>query len=621
MGTNCSSHSDPDTDNKCSIFALDSSDASDAIRLGGFCLNSKGRIADDTSDVETASDGKYNMRNFCTIAGAGGNNQRTKWCDKVGDSEWSYESQGSGCCYNDCNNYQDFGFGCCNACCGIVGAGVKCKRTRYKAKATNCCVRDLFWHSGYPNCSDSEINSSDNNIGSKGLDRCWLDSDREKTCNVINRDITNISCRDNMLTYCTGGDLQDPADTSWISRWIELNPDGDKGLGVNGIPPCQYALQRNLFTTSQCPKGKNDLSCSTSNSNMIDLYCMVDPSKANLCANTIQPSDFKSSSGFTWSTDLMDALFTKYRQNGLQLGTLPGFAGYNSFQNNIFSICYMVPGICEDALQNLCATDTIQDLTLNPSLVPWCGCHLPDEQYSRYTNQFQITKECTPTCNRAGVIKASDPSGTNPLTCEQNVCIIDDVTIALAQTNVGGPISFTQICGNCGSQGSGQATCDCTFSGITVGVAGSNIGGGINFSQQCGNTTCLQLNPDQEGTPFSVKVDCNDPTSFEQAIDVLNQQAEQSVFRRNVLIVIIILFIIAIILLIIYFLDVGHNYYQDTIIKRKCNEQPSTAREVELSQKAGSHSFNEIDNKQSSNFSSEPGSQSLEFSKLNPAFN
>lgn len=145
---------------------------------------------------------------------------------------------------------------------------------------------------------------------------------------------------------------------------------------------CHHALQRNLFGT---------------------------------CSGQLDPTQGYRADGLAWSRDLLNDVFTKYQQQGFQLGALPGFAGYHLIQETFYQLCKETPGLCRTGLNQTCGTLTGSALLRNPGLVRWCGCYLPDGEYARYTNQYQVNRECTPFCNRSDTIPLTNPEGTQPL--------------------------------------------------------------------------------------------------------------------------------------------------------------------------------------------------------------
>jgi hypothetical protein len=350
-----------------------------------------------------------------------------------------------------------------------------------------------------------------------------------------------------MLDYCSGADLLDPDDISWMIRWTGTPPE-TADIEGSGFQPCVYALKRNLYPNI--------------------------PQQSILAANpigtgTCQPiTQFGplSASGTIWAQELMNDVFNKYAENGFRIGAIPGTDDYNPFQEFLYELCCAYPIVCKDGLNSTCSMYSTQRLIDNPGAAGFCGCYLPPDEYASYVDTYQINKECTPMCNRPNVILEVDGSG-NPLTCTQDVCMIDDNTIGLANTTVTGGISINQICGNCGD----DATCTCIVADNTIEGANADIGGGININNVCGSTQCNVTNP-YGGDPPTLVVPCDemdDPTTAfdEQYQEYLRQQI--AIKRAQQITVLVILFLAILVIIVAYFF-IRPNWYtpeeQDVII-------------------------------------------------------
>lgn len=444
MGTNCEFHPEPDTSNICNV-----------------------NVGDYTPEI---------MPNFCTDAGLAGEIHRLQFCYKMSDAdEWGDPEQiNDGCSYNDCNAYQTFGFGCCKGCCGIVGAAMKCKRRSFTGDPVTCCFNDY-------KCTAGGENST-----------CWSDPDRNNTCpNGIGKDsdgndipdyrsIVSSDCRDILSQYCTGTlPSDDPNSTEWINRWT-INNGGDGS--------CTYAIIRNMFNIG----GEN--------------HCWSVPpiQTTDICGIGLPgitgPID---SDGYFWAQNVISGAMERYTDQGFIIGALPGFPGYNPFQDWLSgAICCPFPGICQDGLGKACSTYTAQRISLDPSIASWCGCHLPTGEYEDYSVKFNIPPQCTPMCNRSGTIPIIGINA-QPVKCEQDICLIDDVTVNLIQSQIGGGIDFDQICANCG-----DAQCSCIVSNTTVDINNSTIGGNVvPVGEGCGSISCTQSNPGIIG-PSVIPVNC-----------------------------------------------------------------------------------------------------------------
>ncbi len=182
--------------------------------------------------------------------------------------------------------------------------------------------------------------------------------------------------------------------------------------------------------------------------------------------------------------------------------------------NNMLELCSETGG-CDGALSNICTNYTYNDVlsayqnylnasdkttaeaVANKNLYQACGCHLQPEQYGKWSN-LGVSTTCDPVCMIPGVVPEWTAAG--PKQCEQNLCIIDNVKIDIINSNAG-DITFNEVCGGCGNNGSG---CRCVFSGINVFESGSSVGN-INFSQNCGGSCQI---PDANNPGNFIPINC-----------------------------------------------------------------------------------------------------------------
>lgn len=436
--------------------------------------------------------GPEGMPNFCTLAGVGGDSYRREFCAAMSNAgEWGNPIQVNtlGCNYNDCNAYQAVPSGCCDACCGIVGAGLDCQRLTFTGEPIPCCFNDLA-------CQATG--------GISNPPACYSDPQQQRACadgqngQPNYRDITSTDCQDVISQYCTGTlPTDNPTSVTWLDRWTN---------GPNGRGPCYNALIRNIFRSTPCI-----------NPNGI-------PFVQGICG---LPAPFSyDAEGYFWGERLVSAAMARYAQQGFNIGTLPGFPGYNPFQDFLYNnVCCPYPGLCQSGLDTVCAVHTAQRLSLNPTLAQWCGCHLPGGEYEDYSVKFNIPPECTPMCNRVGTIPIVGIDAT-AIGCNQNVCLIDGVTVNLVNAQIGGGINFNQICNNCVN-----SVCSCVVSDTTVDVENSIIGGNVvPIAQGCGVLTCSQTNPGLTG-PNTITVACgtgfNPYAQFDAEVQAAQQQAQK----------------------------------------------------------------------------------------------
>lgn len=495
MGNNCSDHPAPNTTNQCSI----------------------------------SQGGEYIMPGFCSYEGEAGNGYRNQFCSLMsGAGEWgNAEAVDNLCQYNDCIPYLDFGSGCCQGCCGIVGDGLQCERLTFTGNPVPCCFNDM-------NCTG--LPPDTNPV------QCYSDGEsRQNTCDDGSggnnyRNLVSPACQDVMFQYCTGtlpGD--DPTSTAWLNRWTQNN--GGKGS-------CSYVLARNLFKLAN--------PC-------LQEIPIPQPGSCN-----ISPPLPIDAEGYFWGQQLVSAAMAKYENQGFAIGTLPGFVGYNPWQDFLYStVCCPYPGLCQSGLDVVCATKTSQRISLNPAVAQWCGCHLSPGEYADYSARFNIPPECTPMCNRVGTIPIVGINA-EAVTCKQNICLIDDVTVNLINSQIGGGIDFNQICGNCQ-----DAQCSCIVSNTTVDISNSTIGGNVvPVTEGCGSFTCAQTNPGNTG-PRMLTVQCEGTGSFNPYAQYEAEvAAARATAKKNAWLWTLIAIGIALVLIfiIIFVIDPGSGIVGSTIV-------------------------------------------------------
>ena len=137
------------------------------------------------------------------------------------------------------------------------------------------------------------------------------------------------------------------------------------------------------------------------------------------------------------------------------------------------------------------------------------------------------------------------------LPCSSSSCIIDDITISLSQSNVGGSINFGQVCKNCSSSDPNViVSCTCLIEGNSIIVANSQIGGNIDLNQRCtGAVQCFTT----DATGKNIEKDCSSGTDpYAQQIALNNQAIQRSQDTGFLLTIGLILFAV-VIAFIVYF--------------------------------------------------------------------
>lgn len=327
------------------------------------------------------------------------------------------------CHYNDCDNKTslDINAGCCRNCCAIIGTKIACKRNAFLADPTVCCFLDN-------DCS------KDNNI----VDSCWQTSDRRRTCDPNYRNMKSPQCLDKIKPYCSGDKLF-AGQNHWMELWlpdsqVDVN-SGQDNINDDGTSerylkqPCLRALARAVYSDV------GNQICTWEDFQQLDIYQgVIDPA------------------GLNWAQDVLDSILDKYiNEFGSPIGAVnqDGYIQSSSFIDFYWNLCKTFPQICQRSLTNFCRDIKVPDLLEQPDAVKFCACYMTDDQYQNY-EKFNVNRECTPVCNRKGVIPAVDDNDL-PLICEQNLCIIDDLSIELNNVLNPGTINFNQICNSCGA--------------------------------------------------------------------------------------------------------------------------------------------------------------------------
>ena len=461
-------------------------------------------------------------RNFCSLDTGLDKSDlyRYQFCSSIGtgnkdskDGEWETSSSMKSCTYNDLTDNTIFkcnsGTCCTNGggtYCGITGQSITCKRKSFKANPLNCCLQD------YSGCNKNNINA------------CFEDSSQRYTCDPAYRNQSSPGCQDKLTQYCLGlGEYKINNSQEFINRWNGIvTYDGKQYTNL-----CYNSIYRNLFT----PESTG---------------CLNPPSNVGVV----------NSEGFKYSRDLVNLMIQKYIDdyNGNFLyGTES--SEYNTQLNTmIWNICYNNPGLCQSSMFKYCSQVNTDLLQKNPNLSLWCGCYMSNEQYSKYTDLYGISRECTPTCNMSGVISISSTDGISKKTCKQSTCVIDDVSINIANSLVGingGGVNFSQICNSCSVEGS-NGTCNCTISNINITIIDSEIPN-LNIKQQCSSSSICYS--DENGYPIQVPCTEGDDIYNPYAeIDKQSEENKQNAIRLRNIKIIFLFFIIIILIIIIWYI-------------------------------------------------------------------
>lgn len=187
--------------------------------------------------------------------------------------------------------------------------------------------------------------------------------------------------------------------------------------------------------------------------------------------------------GLFWANNSMATIFSKLAAEGIGISGTPNQVSYDPRVNIFFQLCKDYPGACQDALNNVCQSSTVQSLNNNPTLVKWCGCYMPDEQYSRYTDIYKVPKECSPMCNRSENIPSINNEYKAKICENNNLCVIDNINFEYSTGAGSGDISVRQICGGCGGK---NASCNCIIDNDEFKLLSNDIK--VQINQICGDS-------------------------------------------------------------------------------------------------------------------------------------
>lgn len=574
------------------------------------CSDSINQTASSSNVGISLSDTTTPIGGFCTYSGSSGNSYRQDWCSRIGhgNNEWKAVGTGGNCGYNNCAPYQsETKGGCCHGCCQSDGKGVVCQRIAFKGDEAQCCLND------YKGCGlNAGTFSPGKDNSAKFVDLCFSNSqigqesnysnciyasqsttgDCSRTCNPCQRDITADSnivspskcdasgkfdsyCPVVLTAYCSGQDLP-VGDSSWINRWV--NEDGSP-LRYG----CLNALARNIYAPPT--------DSSTSYTNALPNQCALVNNYFNVISTSTSctPMSMEGTSpqGLLVASTMLAAVSARYAQDGFVLGSLPGMPGYNPFQDFLYAdVACPFPLLMKSLLTNTCGQYSSQQMTDNPSIANWCGCYLPDGEYETYLKTYQVSKQCTPLCNRQSAVPLVDLNN-QALRCNQDTCIIDDVAIQLANTTVNGSINVTQMCGNChsGITQSAPASCQCLIDSTSTIISGGQVNN-VNVKEQCTTSSCTAVDPN---TGQTITLPCDqigneqEYIQQQQAAILAAKRAAQR--QRNVNILILISVAILVVIIAGFIIRPNLDDFKEQTIK------PPTTQAIQVPQGASGFGF------------------------------
>lgn len=329
----------------------------------------------------------------------------------------------------------------------MISGEIGCTRKYFTSKThpetlspITCCFKDA-------NNAPSQMNST------KADTDDYKDRKRYYTCAYEHRNLSGNTCK-NMLfektdkNFCYTGTIDEI-----YNKW------------TTGEKNCYYAYQRNVSAVPDEGFG------TSSGDETVPVYQPVDK---NLIRN------------YPFAVDKAKKLKEIIDNNSagkLNLTASIDSTDYHPLNEVIFQLCKDYPFACKDFLTQECNAETPESLATSPNKLRWCGCNLQDNLYTKFYN---LPKECTPMCNRDGVIP---DSGLNlkPKQCyDTNLCIIDSLNVIYTQTKGSGDINIKQMCGGC------DGNCQCRIEDNTFVLNNKMFKTDLNLNEICGSQTLFK---------------------------------------------------------------------------------------------------------------------------------
>lgn len=380
-------------------------------------------------------------------------------------------------------------------------------------RGNNICVRDSFLADPTQCCiQNTSCNSTSD---------CFVGN---TTCAPEYRDLYGGPCEQLMIDFCSGNGpsnlYTNTANYSGANAW--MNEWDSEGTCYT------YMINKMFFSgedkcVSSVPQGTELSACN------YEYDLPYDPE------------------GYFVAQLMMQAVFSKFTET-YDLGAPSSSSSHSTFEDTMFNdLCCSHVGLCDIALEDQCSSVSLQQLNGNQLLSQWCGCHLTQNYYDDYSVNYDIPKECTPMCSKYGVLGSMSLTGGLQL-CDDNVCIIDDITLNLINVSAS-TLQFNQLCSGCT-----DANCSCIISNNDVDIANSTIGGKlIPVDEGCGNLSCNVSNTG--AGPSNIVTDCqgdNGLGPINEKLKKMNETDNKISIGINIMIGVIIILCVALIFYIIY---------------------------------------------------------------------
>ena len=213
----------------------------------------------------------------------------------------------------------------------------------------------------------------------------------------------------------------------------------------------------------------------------------------NTAANLIPPSGTITASIVNEASGVVRSVFNALGQDIL---TDPLDNVGITFTN----ICSKNPELCAEGLSLMCSSVNAETVSRRPLLLKWCGCYLDSSQYQKYES-LGVTRQCSPLCNVPQVIPlasvmAGSLSGRQLSPCDQTVCIIDNVSVTIANSLGANNVTLSQVCAST----SPDVSASCIMTDDNV-IESSRLGGNTLITMGCGDVSV----PDQGNSSSSTR--------------------------------------------------------------------------------------------------------------------
>ena len=333
---------------------------------------------------------------------------------------------------------------CCRNSCAISGIKTMCTRNGgfgYNASLFYCCMQDYDCYKNKKitlQTSSSSTSTSDNNVNNRCFNT-YTDKvsgyPKIATCHPDFRNLGSNSCSDAVISYCMGETPFGLNQSSLLDAWSENSSItfGNDNYQFSVKSPCLNFIARQLVN------GIADLE-----DNVCSWQDFLD-ANLDLAPENLNPV------GLISVQETINALLDRYlKVSGSPVGKInaDGYLQSSDFLSWFFGFCKKYPFLCQNSLSKFCYNLTAAELMEKKETINACGCYMQDSQYEKYT-KYGIDRQCSPLCNLPDNIPLVGDDGIK-IPCTDSVCMIDDVSITLANTFTEGPINFNQTCGSCG---------------------------------------------------------------------------------------------------------------------------------------------------------------------------